>query len=445
MDASERSAPQDQPIQSGDESPHSESCRLTARFIFPGDGPPIENGTVEITSGVVAAISARRDSSAHDLGNVAIIPGLVNAHTHLEFSDLTSPIAPPFPFADWIRGVVAHRRSRTANLTEIVQQGLDESLRAGATCVGEIATGDASLDAIVAFRSAKGRARPHAVVFRELLGFAPQTVEPQLAVARSFLDSRPAGGRIRLGLSPHAPYSVHPELFTKLAALAAERNVPLAVHLAETREELELLDRGTGPLVEMLRAFGAWRNGVVADGTRPMDYLRLLAGAPRVAVIHGNYLADDESHFLAGHENFALVYCPRTHAYFRHERHPWRRVTEAGGTVAIGTDSRASNPDLSLWAELCCLRRLCPDVSDAELLRLGTANSAAALGMQEHSGSLKPGRSADIAVIELRGAGLFDAANRVTRVMIGGEWAASGLARTETSAKPQAAATFRPA
>jgi len=443
MDVSERRTPQGAPIQSGEESPHSEGCRLTARYIFPGDAPPIEDGTLEITGGVVTALHDRRDSSAVDLGNAAIIPGLVNAHTHLEFSDLASPIAPPVPFADWIRGIVAYRRARSGNVVEVILRGLEESLRAGTTCLGEIATADTSQG----FSEIPGICEgPRGVVFRELLGFGPEHVEPQLAVARSFLvgqafqpdpDGRktsqrvdqagkpdlrdqPDNNRVRLGLSPHAPYSVHPELFTQVAALAAERNVPLAVHLAETREELEFLDRGTGPLAEMMRAFGAWRDGVVSPGTRPLDSLRLLESAPCVAVVHGNYLADDELEFLSSRENFSLVFCPRTHAYFRHERHPWRKLQDLGGTVAIGTDSRASNPDLSLWDELCFLRRAHPDLSDVDLLRLGTVNGAAALGMQRQCGSLRLGRPADLAVVELRGEGLFDDRNRIASVMIGG-------------------------
>jgi aminodeoxyfutalosine deaminase len=436
MDASERSKPRHAAIQSGEESPQSQSCRLTSRYIFPGDGPPIEHGTLEITGGIVSAVHNRRDSSALDLGNAAIIPGLVNAHTHLEFSDLPSPIPPPVPFTDWVRGVVAYRRARSGSVAGIIQRGLEESLRAGTVCVGEIATAEAS---IVAFRSAKGRPfaerkatmAPHEVVFRELLGFAPENVEPQLAVARSFLDAetdwqsvlrRPDDDRVQFGLSPHAPYSVHPELFAKVAALAAERNVPLAVHLAETREELEFLDRGTGPLAAMLRAFGAWSDGVVSPGTRALDYLRLLERAPRVAVVHGNYLADDELEFLSRCENFSLVYCPRTHAYFRHEKHPWRKLLASGGNVAVGTDSRASNPDLSLWGELCFLRQSHPEMRDVDLLRLGTVNGAAALGLPGQCGSLHPGRSADLAVVELRGDGLFHEGNRIASVMIGGRW-----------------------
>ena len=127
----------------------------------------------------------------------------------------------------------------------------------------------------------------------------------------------------------------------------------------------------------------------------------MLVRLPQALVIHGNYLDVEEREFLAGKQNFTVVYCPRTHAHFRHEPHPWLDLRKRGVRVALGTDSRASNPDLSLWNELLFLRERFPQVAPGELLELGTRAGAEALGLESKIGTLAVGKSADVAVIEL--------------------------------------------
>ena len=150
--------------------------------------------------------------------------------------------------------------------------------------------------------------------------------------------------------------------------------MPVALHLAETREELELLQSGTGPFVPMLQSFDAWHPDVIPRGTRPLDFLRALGQAHRALVIHGNYLNSEEITFLAAlAARMSLVYCPRTHAYFGHEPYPLASLLAAGVNVAVGTDSRASNPDLDLWEELRYLQRHFGDaVAPADVLRMAT-------------------------------------------------------------------------
>ncbi len=177
--------------------------------------------------------------------------------------------------------------------------------------------------------------------------------------------------------------------------------VPLAFHLAESPQELELLQGGTGPFRGLLTDLGAWDASAIPHGTRPLDYLRPLADAPRALVIHGNYLDDEEIALVAEHAaNMSLVYCPRTHAYFGHEPYPLARLLEAGVALALGTDSRASNPDLSLLAEM---RHVAAGghIPLEAVLRLGTFNGAKALGLERDSGSLSPGKQADLCVVGL--------------------------------------------
>lgn len=399
----------------------AESCSYQARWIFPVDSPPIENGIIEIQHGLIVAVHSTSNPRAEDLGNVAIIPGFVNAHTHLEFSDLAKPVEPPRPFSDWIRAVVEQRRNRTES--SAVDQGLQESCRSGTTTLGEIATSDWPPGG---FPSHELRT----VLFRELLGLLPEQMNEQLTIARAHLERNVTESNLIRGLSPHAPYSVHPELFQRLVDLANEFQAPLSVHLAETEAELELLAHGKGELVEMLSDFGVWQQNIISPGTRPLDYLESLEKLNHVLIVHGNYFSVEEIDFLAEHPNMTVVYCPRTHHYFGHKEHPWLELLRRNVNVALGTDSRASNPDLSLWRELCFLHNHFPDVSPHTLLELGTLRGARALGLENETGSLTVGKSADFAVVSLDNSSakndacsqLFDCRNCITRTMHTGRW-----------------------
>ncbi len=381
--------------------------RYRARWMFPIASPPLENGVVEIEDGVISAVHNKAEPRAVDLGNAAILPGLANAHTHLEFSDLPAPLERAEPFADWIRSLVAHRRSRTSSVENAIAQGLREATRSGTKVIGEIATAGWSPKAFLKASDPSVRV----VVFRELLGLLPERMEEQLAVAHRHLEEASADEHPTLvrGLSPHAPYSVHPELFHRLVRLCRDHKAPLAIHLAETRAELELLSEGRGELVEMLSAFGAWRENIIPRRSRILDYLNPLAEVERGLIVHGNYLNDEDIGFLAEHPHLTVVYCPRTHAYFGHKNHPWPKLIRAGVRVALGTDSRASNPDLNLWEEVKFLRRKHPDVPPAQWLTWATRNGAVALyGPDTDLGILEVGHPAVFTTIPLAKADAAD-------------------------------------
>lgn len=351
----------------------SATTHYRVRWLFPSDADPVADATLEVQDGRIAGWSGRPHPAAIDLGNVAVIPGLVNAHTHLEFSHLAQPIPAGNSFAEWIGAVIQERRTRTATGEESLQAGLDELHACGTVAAGEIATRSWP-------RGASVDRGPALTAFREVLGLSPDAVPLRLAELREHLDAGVAGDGVRRGLSPHAPYSVHPDLFHGAVALARQRDVPVAMHLAETREELELLRSGSGPLVELFTRMGIWRPEVVPRGTRILDSLRGLAEVGHALVVHGNYLDDDEIAFLADRPNMTVVYCPRTHRHFGHARHPLPRLRERGIRVALGTDSRASSPSLDLWDDVTLVRELFPEVSPSSLLRMATADGAAALG-----------------------------------------------------------------
>ena len=441
---------------------------LRARWVFPVWGPPLENATVEITAGRISAVHDLPGPCTVDLGNAAVIPGLVNAHTHLELSDVSAPLQPALPFTAWLKAVIAHRRLRETSAGEMTRspgalsvlspaaRGWTESAGWGTTTIGDIA-GDS---AVAVDLSEPG---PAVVSFLELIGLSPEQRNTQLERARAHLTGTgrtassgtressscsnpsefsriqlPSGAGPIRGLSPHAPYSVHPDLFRDLIDLAVRHRAPVAMHLAETRSELELLSEGTGEFIAFLESLGVWRPDAIPKGSRPLDYLRELARVESALAIHGNYFSEEESHFLASHPNISVVYCPRTHAYFNHGPHPWLKLLERGVNVALGTDSRASNPDLGLWNELLFLRAAFPAMDPATILCAGTWNGAFTLGCETETGSLELGKSADLAVVSLveGPAGdphsvLFQAENQITAAFFGG--------RMQTRHSPSAA------
>jgi cytosine/adenosine deaminase-related metal-dependent hydrolase len=310
-------------------------------------------------------------------------------------------LAPPgTPFADWIRGVIEFLRQPRDSDEPALLAGLAESRAAGVIGLGEIALG------LWPSELPPPLAEMKLVVFRELLGLSGDRVAPLLEVARQHVEAGNDGqarGLTYVGLSPHAPYTVHPEVLRRTCELSAARRVPVAMHLAESREELELLHAHTGPLVRLLESLGAWQPDVLPRGRRPLDYLRALATAHRALAVHGNYLLTDEVEFVAAQrERMSIVYCPRTHAYFGHEPYPLAEMLAAGVRVAVGTDSRASNPDLNLWSELRHIADQHPGVSPEEILRMGTLAGAEALGLAGELGSITPGKSARLAVVPLR-------------------------------------------
>jgi aminodeoxyfutalosine deaminase len=369
---------------------------LTARYVFPVAGPPLAGGCVTIRSERIVAVEARPPQTAIDLGSVAILPGLVNTHTHLEFSDCGAPLGRAgMPLPEWIRLVIAARGSEQRDPGLAIARGLAESLGAGTTTLGEIATSGWTEETLKV-------APLDLTAFYEVIGLRAERVSDRLGDAEQFVALAMRASGWRGGISPHAAYSVHPELVVGLIRLTTAHRLPVAMHLAESREELDLLANGRGPIRAMLEELGAWDSAAIPHGTRPLEYLQLLAEAPRSLVIHGNYLAADELEFVAMHsERMSVVYCPRTHAYFGHERYPLEKLLALGASVALGTDSRASNPDLSLLAEMRYVMRQFPTIPPDVVLRLGTLAGAKALGRETDTGTLEAGKFANLAIVAI--------------------------------------------
>jgi cytosine/adenosine deaminase-related metal-dependent hydrolase len=368
--------------------PPDSSWSLSARWVFPVDRPPIEGGVVVIANGRIRAVERRGYCKTDvDLGDYALLPGSVNAHTHLDLSGLRGRIPTQASFLDWLRAVIRHRRERTPDQVDAdIHQGIAESIAAGVTLVGDIAGEGLSLPLL-------SEAPLRSVVFYEILGLSKPRARRAWSAAQAWLAARSATAVCRPGLSPHAPYSVRRSIFRAVIAVARARRVPLCIHLGESKEEMELLEHHVGPLVEFLKELNSWDE---AGLTNLSELGRLFRSVPTVALAHCNHL--DPTHLPPGS---SIVYCPRTHAYFGRPPHPFRDFLPRGVRVALGTDSLASNPNLDLLAEAQFLHGRYPDFPGESLLHMATLAGAEVLGWADETGSLTPGKSADLVAVPL--------------------------------------------
>jgi cytosine/adenosine deaminase-related metal-dependent hydrolase len=372
---------------------------LRAAWVAPMDGPPVSNGAVLVEGEAIVAVGpaaeVKRSSvgaAVHDFGDAVILPGLINAHTHLELSHLSPPRPAPRRLVDWILWLMS---CGAADVAASVRIGAAQSLHFGVTTVGDI-----SRDAKAARAAFAGLALP-AVSFGEVVGMAHRKdqLAPRLAAAVA-----PSASPVTVGVSPHAPYSIDADGYRRCLAAARSASVAFTTHLAETADEAPFLADHAGPFRELWERLGAWDDTVPRFPGGPIRYAASLGllDYPLCSLAHVNYCDDAELSLLA-RGRASVIYCPRTHAYFNHPPHRWRDMLAAGINVAVGTDSRASSPDLNPVDDLRLLRRLAPDLPAQTIWQLATTHAARALGLCPTRGSLTPGKSADLAIFPATG------------------------------------------
>lgn len=380
-----------------------------ADWILPVASSPIPNGAMVVDdAGRIVFLGARGQMPAgteqtHYESSV-IMPGLVNAHTHLEFSDLEAPLGEPgIEFTQWIGEVIKFRfGSERVKKLDAIRMGLEQSIGHGVVAIGEIATAPVVLEDYQSPLPCSLALR----VFFEQLGSDDTVVEQKVAELEEFfteaalLSNR--ANQIVAAVSPHAPYSVGDSLLDELTAVGVKKQASVAMHVAETLAEREFVESKTGPFLEMLTSMGVWRSEAYGKYESILAILAKLSECDSSLVVHGNYLNARELDFIAAHRaKMSIVFCPRTHAYFDHARYPLEEMLERGINVAVGTDSRASNPDLDLGQELVEIHRRHPDVAPETILQMGTVNGASALGLDESFGSLVQGQIAHFCVRRL--------------------------------------------
>ncbi len=362
-----------------------------AAWVLPIDDPPLRDGVVAVDRGVIVSVGSAVTDSSEDLGDVVLLPGLVNAHTHLELSWMRDRVPPSASMPAWAAALIALRQTTVADAKEAIAAAIGEARGSGSCAFGDISNSLASFEPLAA-------AGVFARVFQELLGFSPQDPAPIVDRAIERAAALPQTARLKLALAPHAPYSVSPALFAAIARTAAG---PLSVHLGESVEEVQFLRDGSGAWRQLLERLGVWNAGWTPPGCGPVAYLdRLGLLTPNVIAVHGVQLTDPELSMLAA-AGATLVTCPRSNQWTGAGRPPIARFYASGVRVAVGTDSLASVQDLNLFSELAEIRRLAPSVEPRAILRSATRAGAEALGFARELGSLAPGKQAEILAVRV--------------------------------------------
>jgi cytosine/adenosine deaminase-related metal-dependent hydrolase len=338
-----------------------------------------------------------------DLGEVALLPGLINAHCHLDYTDMAGLLPPLRSFSAWIKAITALKGSWTdADFARSWRKGADMLLRHGTTSVGDI-------EAVPALLPGVWEGTPLRVFsFLEMTGVRSRR-RPRLILEQALATARACRhGRCRVWLSPHAPYSTTPELLERSARAARRRHWPLTTHVAESEEEFAMFTRARGPMFDWLRRNERDMSDCGRESpVRRLERLGVLGR--RLLAIHVNYLGPGDAALLA-RRGVHVVHCPRSHAYFRHEAFPHEELLRARVNLCLGTDSlatvlkrRRERVELDLFAEMQALADEVPGLWPGALLRMVTVNPAAALGLKGRAGELRVGAWADLVAVPFTG------------------------------------------
>ncbi len=370
---------------------------LDAHTWIEGGGVEVERGTIRRVFRTPRALARARTrrTRALDLGELVLTPGLVDAHAHLELGGLHGRVPAGAGFVGWIAALVSARSALGRRAFERgVVAGARTLLAGGTTAIGDIdATGTCTRLA-----SALG---PRLVVYRELLDAWDPLRTP--AALRVLAERGPRGARAQAGLSPHAPYTVSPELLASVRAASAQRLLPLMIHWAETPDERAWLEHGRGPLAALLP------RSPRCSGLDLLEAAGLLTR--RTALVHGNHPRAAEIERLA-RRGVTLVHCPGAHAFFARARFPLERYRAAGVPIALGTDSLAGNDALDMRREMALLRAAHPRLDPAAVFEMASAHGARALTLR--AGRLRPGAAADAVAWRLAARTRRDALEELT-------------------------------
>jgi aminodeoxyfutalosine deaminase len=354
-------------------------------------GEPIDDGAVVVSGDRITDVGAfdevqqRQSGEVLDLGEQILMPGLINAHCHLDYTMLRGVIAPQRSFSSWIQAINAEKAKLSdQDYIDSIEAGFAEARRFGTTTIVNLI----ALPKLVA-------AIPEPPVrtwwFGELIDVRnPDEAERIAGDAAELL--KPAR---RWGLAPHAPFTASQRLYAECEAIARLESVLLTTHLAESREEMEMFRDATGPAFDFLREIG-----------RPMEdcgretplaiFLRTRDLDQRWIVAHLNELDAGDFELLGTSPKFHVAHCPRSHTFFGHAPFALGRLRALGFNICLGTDSLASNSSLSLFSEMRELSRKEPALSPREILEMATVNGAAALGQQDELGAIRAGARADL-------------------------------------------------
>jgi cytosine/adenosine deaminase-related metal-dependent hydrolase len=370
-------------------------------------GSAIDDGGLAVRGSEVISVGSWRELTTEhfgavkeDLGEVIIMPGLINAHCHLDYTMMRGALFGDGAFSTWIQRLNAMRRSLDqSDYLDSIALGLTELQKWGCTTVLNIE----SFPELFPFLP---ESRIRVWWFLEVMDVRSRLNSAEALAGAIHFFEKAGESRGGFGISPHAPYTVSRDLYELSALYAYKYRIPLCTHLAESMEETEMFVRGEGPLHEFLRSIGRQM-----DDCRGLTPIQMLLGSPLLPkgsiLVHMNHLGAGDRELLkalAGH--YHVVHCPRTHAFFHREPFELRFFQESRIPLLLGTDSLASNEDLNMFAEMRAMSDAFPELDPADLMLMATKNPAAAIGRAGRLGELSPGTIADfIAVRDQGGVG----------------------------------------
>ena len=384
-------------------SPPRSRLLLRARIVAPISRPPISDGAVLVNGSQIAAVGSwrslkgRRCDQALDLGDSLILPGLVNAHCHLDYTNMAGQLTPPKRFADWLKDITSIKAGWTrSDYEESWSKGAQMLVNTGTTTVADV-------EAVPELLPELWSATPARVIsFIEMIGITGKRKASEI-VKEAVDRIASLGIKGRVGLSPHAPYSTLPALLRLVAAAARKNRWPIATHVAESASEFEMFTEAKGEMFDWLKKS---RDMSDCRGRSPVEHLHAcgLLGKNLLA-IHANYLQDTDVPLLSrNHVN--IVHCPRSHFYFRHAPFPLKQLLDSQVNVCLGTDSLASVyktqrqvVQLDMFEEMRSLARAHECLKPSTILEMATINGAVALGMSKRIGQLSRGFLADLIVL----------------------------------------------
>jgi len=373
---------------------------IRARTVVTMDGAPTEDGAVVVSKDRIADVGKFDEIKRHnageiiDLGEQALLPGLINAHCHLDYTCLRGKIPPQKSFADWIRAINAEKAKLSPkDYLASINKGFAEAKRFGTTTIANLTAFPELILQI--------RAPVRAWWFAELIDVrTPERANEIVALAVESLGrARPPGAP--WGLAPHALFTASKNLYRRCEEVARRENTLLTTHLAESGEEMKMFRDASGALYKFLKSIGRPMND--CGNQTPLEMFLGAPGGralPRWIVAHLNELAKSDFELLQkSKEKFHVVHSPRSHAFFNHSRFPFERLRALGLNICLGTDSLASNQSLSLFAEMRAFQKESPQTSPEEILQMVTVNPASALQQQNALGRISRGFRADLTTI----------------------------------------------
>lgn len=377
---------------------------IRARTVVTMDGAPIENGAVAVSENRIVDVAkfdeirARNAGEIVDLGEQALLPGLINAHCHLDYTCLRGTIPPQESFADWIRAINAEKaKLLPRDYLVSINEGFAEAKRFGTTTIANL----------TAFPDLIPEIGPPIRTwwFAELIDVrAPDRTNEIVDLAIESLKSAR-----NWGLAPHALFTASKNLYRRCEDIARRNDVLLTTHLAESQEEMEMFHDASGPLYEFLKNIERPMNdcgkGTPLElflGALPSTSLRTGSGRglPQCIVAHLNEVTESDFDLLQRSERrFHVVHSSRSHDYFKHSRFPFEKLHALGFNICLGTDSLASNESLSLFDEMRAFRHSEAGISPNKILEMVTVNPATALHQENALGRIRRGLRADLIAV----------------------------------------------